>query len=380
MYKKFHIGIALIMFVSGFLFAQSQTPWWYTLEEGKRLYSGGAYGNALIAFEDARRERISRFTRMEQDLITVMSMPEVRRFGDSLEFIERYIAAHNETAAAAALAELYYRLPKDSLNGSANRALEELNRLKNYPEAEFWLGETYLAEGEPGLALRQYERAWQNRALLEIPGFDAEILYRITDILRMRREYQEMEKWANEIIEGTTPDGLPRDRLWAENRIRAAMARILENEGINRFLTMYRHNNAVTGKAHRFLGFFCYSSNRYSLAAEHLMFAFLIQNTVIIEEAQRRQYDFTFTTLNDLMAFARSRPELLAYLEETEYYRTAYYLASSLYAAGKTRPSRELWAFLAGSSGENSAGNAGEWGTRARRSPDPVVERTILTP
>ena len=171
---------------------QADRPWWYTLEAGKYLFRSGAYGDALITFEDARRDRIAQFTRMEQDMILLMSTPDVRRLGDSLDFIEKYIADRRETRAAAALAELYYRLPKDSLNGSAKRALEELNRLKSFPEAEYWLGETYRAEGELVLALRQYERAWESRSLLETPGFDAEILYRITDIHRMRQEYR---KW-----------------------------------------------------------------------------------------------------------------------------------------------------------------------------------------
>ena len=354
--------------------AQTNRPWWYSLEEGKALFSSGSYGDALMAFEDARRNRVTQFTRMEQDFITLLSNPSVRRLGDSLDFLEKYIADNNETAAAAALAELYYRVPKDSLKGSAKRALEEFDQLKNYPEAEYWLGETYKAEGELSLALRQFERAWGNRAFLETPGFDTEILYRITDIHRIRREYQEMEKRANEIIEGADSSGVPRDSLWTGNRIRAAMARVLENEGVNRFLSLYRHDNTLTERAHRLMGFFCYASNRYSLAAEYLMFAFLIQNTVLIDEAIRTEFDYSFTSLEDLAVYVRSKPGLTEYLEETEYYRTIYYLASALFANGKTRPARELWAFLAGSA------NAGEWGNRARRNPSPFLDRAIEMP
>ena len=387
---KFFLSFILLVLVTGIGVAQQETapPWWYTLEEGKLQFRSGAYGDALISFEDARRARLDQFTRMEQDMILLLSTPDVRRLGDSLDFIETYIDLHHETAAAAALAELYYRVPKDSLKGSAREALEELDRLKNYPEAEYWLGETYRAEGELALALGQYERAWENRALLETPGFETEILYKITDIHRLRQEYQEMEKRANEIIEGTDSSGIPRDRLWVRdgtlapsvdsvgsvNQIRAAMARILENEGVSRFLALYRHNNPVTEKAHRLLGFFYYASNRYSPAAEHLMFAFLIQNTVLIDEAIRDQFDFNFTSLEDLMTFVRSKPELVAYLQETEYYRTVYYFASALYATGKTRPASQLWAFLAQSR------DAGEWGDRARRYPSPFIDKAIEMP
>ena len=369
------MGCILIFLAAGLSWAQE--PWWYTLERGKMLYRSGAYGDALMAFEDARRGRIAQFTRMEQDMIMLLSIPDVRRLGDSLDFIEIYIADRLEARAAAALAELKYRLPPNALGGSAKRALEELDRLKNYPEAEYWLGETYRAEGELALAIRQYERALRDRDLLETPEFDAEILYKITDVHRIRREYQEMERRAREIIEGTGPSGIPRDSLWAGGsaiQIRAAMARFLENEGVNRFLNLYRHNNPLTERAHRSLGFFYYASNRFSQASEHLMFAFLIQNSVLIDEVIRREYDFTFTSLEDLIDYVSRRPELFAYLEETEYYRTIHHLATALFATGKTRPSRDLWAFLAASE------DAGVWGERARRSPSPIIERAVEMP
>ena len=374
MYRKVIFGFILLILSSGLVPAQQR--WWYTLEQGKRLFASGAYGDALMAFEDARRERLDQFTRMESDMILLLSNPNVRRFGDSLEYVESYIADNRETAAAEALSELYHRFPRDSLRGSVQRVLQELDRQKGYPEAEYWLGEVYRAESEISLAFRQYARAWENRSLLENPEFDVEILYKMMEIHRLRREYQEMERKANEIIEEPGPLGLPRDALWENNasNTRAAMARVLENEGVDRFLTLYRYNNAVTERAHRLLGFFCYSSNRYSLAAEHLMFAFLIQNTVLIEEAIRSNYDFTYSSLDELVDFARSKPALASYLEETDYYRTIYCLASALYAARKNRPAAQLWAFLAGRD------DAGEWGARARRNPSPFIDRAVEMP
>ena len=380
MQRKLFLGIVFIFFISLFSFAQtpvSQSParvWWYTLEQGKQYFRSGSYGDALIAFDNARRQRFEQFTLMEQDLILLLSKPEVRRLGDSLELVEKYIDYYHEDRAKAALAELYYRVPKDSLNGSAKQALEALGRLKSYPEAEYWLGESYLADGELTLALRQYERAWEKRDFLETPGFDIDILYKITDVHRMRRDYQNMEKRANEIIQGSGSGNASRDTLWASNGIRAAMARNLENEGIEHFLVLYRYDNPLTEKAHRLLGFFCYASNRYSLAAEHLTFAFLIQNSVLIDEATRHEYDFNFIPLENLMNYVRSKPKLAAYAEETEYFKTVYYLATSLYATGKTKPASQLWAFLAASK------DAGEWGARARRYPAPFVDRAIEMP
>jgi hypothetical protein len=357
----FHfIFFSFLLLLNLSVFAQTQTrPWWYTLEEGKLFFRNGAYGNALMAFDDARRAREAQFSRMAQDMVNLLSLPEVRRFGDSLEQVETYVSERSQSAAAAALAELYYRLPKASLGGSANRVLAELERLKGYPEAEYWLGETYRAEGELGLALRQYQKAYSLRDLLEIPSFEVEILYKIVDLHRIRTEYVEMEKQANAILEGIGPGGTVRDSLWAEELTKAAMLRILENDGVSRFLTLYRYNNIPVERAHRLLGFYCYASSR-PLAVEHLMFAFLTQNTLLIEDVLRGRYDFAFTSLEDLMAEIRRQKRLLTYLEEIEYFRTMYYFASALFATNKRKPADELWAFLA------SCPEAGEWRVRAQ--------------
>ncbi|MDR1862716.1 MAG: hypothetical protein LBQ67_02225 [Treponema sp.] len=328
-----------------------------------------------MAFDDARRTRAAQFSRMEQDMINLLSLPDVRRFGDSLERIETYISDEKQSAAAAALAELYHRVPKASLGGSVNRVLEELDRLKAYPEAEYWLGETYRVEGELGLALRQYRTAYAQRRLLEIPSFEVEILYKIADIHRLRMEYQEMEKQARDILEGTGPGGTARDSLWVQELIRAGMSRVLENDGISRFLTLYRYNNIPVERVHRLLGFFCFSSSRHPLAAEHLMFAFLIQNTVLIEEVIRGRYDFVFTSPEALMDEIRHKPRFEAFLEETEYFKTAYYLGSAFFAAGKQRPARELWAFLA------ACPEAGEWQVRSQTQlRSPYIEKAQETP
>jgi hypothetical protein len=348
------------------------------MERGKLLFRDGNYGEALLAFEDARRQRLAEFSRMERNLVELLSLPELRRLGDSLERVESWLSEHHYPAAAAALEELYYRAGRETLGNSAARALETMGRLKEYPEAEYWIGETWRAEGELGVALRQFRKAWDLRSLLENPGFETELLYKIADIHKTRQEYVEMEKTLLDILGGEDPAENPRDPLWAGNSFaKTAMSRTLENEGINRFLALYRYLNTTVEAAHRLLGFYYYASGRQSPgpAEEHLMFAFLIQNTVIMEELIRSQYDYTFTTLEALMRELDRRPALQEYIDRVEYFRTAYYLGTALYGAGKPGAARSFWTFLAGQD------RAGEWQNRARRQlRQPFNERALEAP
>ena len=361
---------------------QTRHTWWYTLEQGKQSFRDGAYGSALLSFEDARRQRRAMYEQMEKDLIDLLSLPPVRRLDDALDKVETFARERLYDDAAAALDEAYYRYPKNSFNNSAKAVLEALNGLKNYPEAEYWIGETYRREGELTLAVLQYEKAWEQRSLLEQSSFGTDLLYKIADIRKMRQEYNEMERTLQQI--------LIQDSLWSTGDsgkvsvsvsessaqlvfARNAMTKTLENEGINRFLTLYRYINAPAEYAHRLLGLYYYASGRYSRAQEHFMFAFLMQNSVIIEEVIRHEYDFTFTSLEALSDSINRNTLIAEYMENVDYYRTVYYLALSLYGNGKTAPARSLWLFLSGSA------PSGEWQNRARlqlRQPyvEPVVE------
>ena len=392
MVKKFLFVFILYIFSLTLTYAQEGTPWWFILEQGRRHYRNNSYGQALISFENARLARIDHFTRMEEDLIRFLSTPGARQYGDTLDFVEWYAAEIYESRVLAILEELYHYVPRSALDNSVNRVLEELDILKRYPEAEFWLGETFRMEGELVLAQVQYQRALRDQSLFQTPNFELEVLYRIAYVHRTRGEFTEMESRYREIIEGNDAEGNPRDNLWmagahvgSQSLMRAAMLRILQSsgsgitvnnelEGVNQFLNIYRHNNMATERAHRQLGLYLYSRGRYTAAMEHLMFAFLIQNTVIIEDIIRREFDFTFSSLEDLMQMAGTRRDLLDFMEETEYFRTIYYFSSALHANGRTLPAVQLWNFLAQSN------ISGEWGNRARRTGVPVIESVIVMP
>jgi tetratricopeptide (TPR) repeat protein len=380
MIKKLWGGLLLICALSGaFSQSQSQTqspfgkeakPYWWTLEQGKLLFRQQDYGNALIAFEDARNDRRAMYTRMEQDWIALLSIGEVRRFRDSLEPIEAYIEERGQYDAAAALAEVRYRVGNEALHNSAQTVLDYFGRLKAYPEAEYWIGEAYRVEGEFVIALRQYEEALKQKSNLQESDFAIEIQYKIAALQEILQNYNAAERQLLGI--------LTNDTLWNQDDssfVKTAMRRTLENNGINQFLSMYRYKNAEVEKAHRLLGSYCYLSGRHNRAAEHLMFAVLIQNSTIIDEAIDKRFDFKFTTLDALMAEIARRQDLRDYMKETDYYKTLYYLGASLYAIGKTNAARGIWTFIAGRS------DSLEWNGRAKRQlANPFVEKAVEMP
>jgi len=383
--KRVFFPILLLVLGIGSVFAQNSNTWWYTLEHGKQMFRNGDYGNALIAFGDAKRQRRQMYERMERDLIDLLSLSEVRRLGDSLDLVERYIRENGHVGASDALRELYYRIPKENFRNSASAALAGLSSLKEYPEADHWIGETYLIEGELNLALGQYKKVYEQSNMLASPEFAIELLYRIASIYRTRQQYNEMVDTLMKILYA--------DRMWGgislehdpmvtrtldnngDSFIKQSMTSTLENRGHNQFITRYRYNSTEFESAHKQLGFFYYQSNRYSQAQEHLMFAFLIQNSVMLDELKRTRYNYEFTTLEALSNEINGNRVLSDYAEKKEYYKTAYYLAASLFGNGKTTSARGIWSFLA------SQPRAGEWQNRAiNQLRNPHNERYVEMP
>ena len=366
----------LLLSHSVFASTPTQRDWWYTLQRGKLMFSQGDYGNALMTFEDARRDRRAVFDRMERDFVDLLSMGEFRRLGDSLDWVERHIRERHFTDAVAILDELYFRIPRERFENSATAALEGLGTLRYFPEAEMWIGRTFLAGGEFGLALRQFQLAFSQRHLFENPATVTELLYEIAEVHRLRQEYREMERVLLSILEDSALWAGAGQGWQAGTFARDAMTRTLQANGVERFITLYRYGNTQALRSHRELGFFYAASGRHARAQEHLMFAFLIQNTVIIDEIIRRRFDFSFTTLEALADEISRNPLLAAYADETGYFRVAFYLGNALFANGHRVSARELWSFLAGRSG------AGEWQVRAAaqlRSPQ-VVSPTLVMP
>jgi tetratricopeptide (TPR) repeat protein len=324
------------------------------LEQGKAYFRSQDYGNALLAFEDARQQRRNMYTKMEHDLITVLSLPEVRRLNDSLDEVERYVNERSIINTSKALNELYYRVPKASFNNSASEALKAFGTLEDYPDAEYWIGEVFRAEGELGVALSQYQKAYDLRASLEVPDFALEILYKIADLRKIRQEYTLMEAVYLEVLKS--------DTLWSgtdNTFVKDSMSRVLENDGIDQFLKVYRYDNQTVEKAHRELGLYYYSSGRHIKAADHLLFAFLIQNSIIIQNLLENQFDYSFTSVNDLLDYIFIDEDLLQYTEDAEYYKTIYYLGGAFYGAGNLSLARNFWELL------SDKPEAGEWSIRA---------------
>ncbi len=369
MKRFFACTLGIILFAAPAL-SQTGTPYWMTLEQGKRLYRDGLYGDALLKFEDAVRSRQDLYARSEQDLIATLSLPEVRRLGDSLQRVEEYIDSHYLLDARRALDALFRVRPRESFGDSVKGALDAFDPLKLYPEGYFWMAQTLRVEGELEVALPLYQKALRYETLLEIPDEAREIRYILADIHASRREYNEMEARLLEILQG--------DELWASSRdsfTRDAMLRTIVNEGLDRFLLLYRNRATSIYRAHRDLGLYYYRTGRHDRAVRQLTFAFLIGSSAAIEELRRLDHEFEFSRFSAVLDAGRGRESVRNFFSDTEFYKTMYYLGAAFYANGNRKTATEFWTLL------SARDAAGEWKGRSQRQlASPSIETPTKSP
>jgi len=83
--------------------------------------------------------------------------------------------------------------------------------------------------------------------------------------------------------------------------------------------------------------------------------------------------EFAFENLSDLANRFERNPLILSYIDEVEYYKTAYYLGAALFIQNR-RSAMQIWTFL------SNQPAAGEWQMRAAtqlRNPqmEPIIHR-----
>lgn len=321
----------------------SEDPYWLVLEKGKQYFRNNEYGKALNAFEDAKRKRDAVYSKMQKDWIDFLSLNEVRALGDSLSKLELFLKDKPSKRISEIISEIKYQYKDTVIQDSSQKIISLIDQLRLYPEAEFWIGEVYRVEGEIKIALKQYERALSQQLAIENNGFTTLIRYKIAEMHYLLKDYLNYEKVLINILSS--------DTLWSadahsQSFIRTAMFKTLTEDGINRFLVLYRYDLTDVEQAHRKLGFYYYTTGRYDKAVEHLTYAFLIQNTLLIKEIQRREYGYIFSDYTQLLRNLNRYVDLEPFINDVDYYKTNYYLAAALFAVGQRSTAFSLWTIL----------------------------------
>ncbi|HEY9593020.1 MAG TPA: hypothetical protein VHE79_00985 [Spirochaetia bacterium] len=236
-----------------------------------------------------------------------------------------------------------------------------------FPEAEIGLGDIYFEEGETGLAVAQYQKAYNMRKYFYIPDQQYGVLYKLARVYESQRQYKQMED-ALTTIEAD-------DRHFVETdtyKLRTQVAKLYRERGLNRVLTLYSFDDTLFAAAHSKLGWFFYRTGRYTQATEELLFSVIYRTGALAKMLHERDVDYGFTTLGDFLAAVEKSADLQEYAATYDLYKDLYYLAGATFADGLPEHAVELWKILAASS---SAGAYRDLASRQVKKPwiEPLI-------
>ena len=249
--------------------------------------------------------------------------------------------------------------------------------LKSFPEAEEALGDVYRQDGQPALALKKYEKAYNERENLAV---DAEKYRLLMKMARLHLEQEDYHRQAGRLEEITADDPYFTEPRF--EHLRASMERTYRGKGLDPLLRAYRVVTPFALEAHAELGWLRYRLGQHGAAIRSLLLA--VDGVVALAMAELRRVDpeYAFTTLAAFLEDGWRRDSTRRLLEDSGFFRTLYYLSASAQMAGYRETAREGWRVLAAAP---QAGRYAELAGRQLRSPwnEPIINpssREIETP
>jgi hypothetical protein len=359
---------------------------WLLLEEGSRLFADKRLGEALVAFKKAAESRDEQFADASRSIDAAMKSKEAKQAKGSLSALvwllaEREIIASGREAIKARaggslvseLALIRERSPSDPLRGLIDATLlvaeegglsrigdsldslrNEAARLRSYPEAEFRMGQVYLAEGETRLAELQLLRAYDMRDALYDYSDRIAVLDALAGIYRSQGKMKDYELKLQEIAQ--------QSELFAERDeyYRNAMERTLARQGFDKFMALYRIGQAWPASAYARLGAFYLDAGRrvsviYLAAASNAVLTRILETVKISEPL------YQYPGLEALAEKIAGDAELSRYASETGLWGDLVLLGEALAATGERESAREIWSVVSGLRGIDL------WSVRASR-------------
>ena len=306
-------------------------PSWLQYQDGLRLFGLERFGEALISFKDAIGSRASLFDRVSKDIEAARSTREATRARGSISALVELLAARDlipeeleaiEAEAGGSLIALMgllrERSPSSPLRGLIDAALlvveerglsrigdsvEALRKaaadLQYYPEAEYAIGKIYLAEGESRLAELQMQRAYDMSDSLEVGDDRYAMLESLAGIYRTQGDLQDYEQRLKEIADASD--------LFAGKDVyyRNAMERTLAQQGVDKFMILYRVDDGFATRAYSGLGSLYLEAGR-PLAVIYLAAAVNAILSREIDEIKVDEPDYSYSSLGELMKRIRA--------------------------------------------------------------------------
>lgn len=215
---------------------------------------------------------------------------------------------------------------------------EALSLQPVFPEAMAGMARVHRAAGDTTLSKRYFLRALDDAHHLIIPDQEYALRLELARLYELSGTEQDMRNRRIQLEAIVAQD--PIFSRTEDTQRRDAMVDLLYRNGLNRVLVLYRLDFPQSLEAHRRLGQMLLdarSADDRERAVEHLLFVVVEIAGRAVEALIDIQFDFTFTSVEDLLSVASRHRDVSRYLENARFLPALRDLADALEAAPDDR-------------------------------------------
>lgn len=316
---------------------------WKIMDAAQTQYENGEFGEALNTCEKARSTHEARIDTYIETLKKSLSSTEVKKAGDDVDAVYKVLERRNDDTAIDILDDIFRIHDSGYFRNSVSGIFGWLQSIRGYPEADYLMGKIYEAEGETDIAISFYERAWQNRAYLDIPDERFPLMYRLADLAYSTGNYATQEKYLLLIMTEDQLFGKPGE----ESPTLAAMMRTLESEKTtDKFFSLYRYSNRMSLKACQDLAMFYLSNNRQDRAFPAAVLSACIAITLLSDAVGRQDFEYEYASFPDLLVRSGKSAETAGWARDSGIWKSFLILARALDVRGLKEQAVSVWTVL----------------------------------
>ena len=346
--KKLTVMWFVILFSAGLYAQRAPVPSpeypWHLLEQGKVAYEEREFGKALLLFSEAREIRKTQVAAQYDYLFSALKPQQVRAVGDLIADVYRVLEKRQDYEACAILDKIFLTHPPAYFDKSISALMSWLKKSGVYPECDYLIGKVYELEGELAQSRRFYQAAWESREFLYIPDMRFEIIYSLSQISGLLKQYDDQEKYLLLIL---TEDPVYGTTSVESATLRAMIHTIKNEQTVEKFFSLYRHHNDIALRAYIELTDIYTRAEEYDRAFRTALLGADIAVTYLSDTLKKLDFMYTYRDFSDLLLRIGANNEILQWTETKKIWEVFLQFADLLYRQGFVIQASDLYHKLA---------------------------------
>lgn len=344
--KKLFLFLVASIFC-GNVFCQSKITYDYALSyrQAKIHFEQKEYGKSLKCAEEAIRQKKESAQKLSKKLENSLATRQVKAAGDKIDDVLKVLKLRDEKDCIKIINDNIALKGKSFFNNSVKQIVSYIKAQEQYPEVYKLIGDIYKIEGEYSLSEEYYQKAWENKDILDVKDEKYEILYLLAELSQITGDYNKMEVRLLNITQAETVE--------KRNILLKSMTTLIKKDSkdtLNKFFQMYRFSDFYSLKAYCLLADYYMSINLEEKALSFSALAVITGFTKLENVISKRDIDYKYVDLQTFLEDVSNYYDLVSWGDENNIWQSFDLLCELSEKIGAKSFSYDLLQILAKSS------------------------------